>query len=260
MNEETVARPKSGTRALLIILIVVILLAIGVGGWYFFLKKSVEGGTCNSDTKCETGLTCANKVCSSGAAGSSCDNKDSCKTDYCVNNKCTEGKRGDSCSVKTDCAASYCVSGKCTEGIAGDVCSAHKDCGSGLYCKTGACATPPDYSKYFDKVVISKMKPGLPPGPSNPITVTNTFATTDSIEIDFSGVKETTVGDFYFDVVDSNTGELAMSLKNQGGIQQFSGQNRGVGTDLNHVPAGTYDLNIYFKDELVYTSQIIVTE
>lgn len=259
MQDEVKAQSRSGNKALLIILIVIVLVAIGTGVWYFFLKKSAEGEACSSSSKCETGLTCANKVCSSGVAGSSCDSKNSCKTDFCVDNKCTEGKTGDSCSAKTDCTTSYCVSSKCTEGKVSDACITYKDCASGLYCKTGACTTPPDYSKYFSSVVISKMKPGLPPGPNNPTTVTNTFTTADSIEIDFTGVKGTTVGAFYYDIADSVTGETVRSSKNEQELS-FAGRDTGTGTDLNNVSAGTYDLNIYFKDELVYTAAITVTK
>lgn len=252
--------PKQNSHKVVLTIgvIVVLIFAAAFGGWYFFLKKSAEGGVCTTSSKCQSGLTCANKICSSGALNSSCETKDQCKTGYCVQNKCTNGNTGSNCATKADCKTAYCVSGQCTEGKVNDACITYKDCNSGLLCQKGACITPPDYSKYFSKVIVSKIKPGLPPGPENPTIVTNTFSANDSIEVDFVGVKPTTIGDFYFDLVDSNTGELAMSLKNQGGIQQFNGHDRGVGTSLNNVSAGAYGLNIYFNDELVYSTSITV--
>jgi hypothetical protein len=257
MNED-LSRSKSKVW-LWTVLIIIITGGLAFGSWYFFLKKSVEGGVCNSNSKCETGLTCANKVCSSGKAGSACESKDSCKTDYCVNNKCTEGKIADSCNTKTDCTTGYCANGKCTEGKLSDACSTYKDCTSGLYCKQGTCATPPDYSKYFSKVVISKIKPGSGPGPNNPETVTDIFTTADALEIDFSGVKSTTIGEYYYEIVDSTSGEISRSSKNEQALK-FTGQDIGTGTSLDNVSPGQYDLNIYFKDELVYTKQITVNK
>lgn len=236
MNENDLTIHKKGSIRLVIIILILVLLALaGFGGWYFLTKKSAEGGACNSNSKCENGLTCANKICSSGKVGSTCENKNGCKTGYCVNGKCTEGK-------------------------VADVCSTYKDCASGLYCKQGTCTMPPDYTKYFGSIKISKIKPGSGPGVDNPEIATTTFTSADAIEIDFIGVKSTTVGDFYYEAVNSSTGELAISGKDREGIQQFKGQDRGVGTDLSNVSAGTYDLNIYFKNELVYTTQITVTE
>jgi hypothetical protein len=232
MNEEIGAQSRGGSKALLIILIIIVLAAIAGGGWYFFFKKSAEGGACTSNTKCETGLTCANKTCSSGKAGSSCSAKADCKTNYCVNTKCTEGKVSDACVT-------------------------YKDCDTGFYCKTGACATPPDYTKYFSSVVISKIKPGSGPGPNNPETVTTIFKTTDAIEMDFAGVKTTTVGVYYYEIVNSTTGEVSRSSKNEQELK-FAGRDIGTGTSLDNVAPGTYDLNIYFKDELVYTTQITI--
>lgn len=231
MNEE-LNQPK-GKTWLWIILVVIVLAGIAYGGWYFFIKKSIEGEACNTNSKCESGLNCANKVCSSG-------------------------KTGSSCSAKSDCQTNYCVSGKCTNGTVGDACSTYKDCGSGLYCKTGACTTPPDYSKYFSKVVISRIDPGSGPSTNNPATVTSTFTTADALEIDFTGVNPTTVGEFYYEIADSTSGEISRSSKNEQTLN-FSGRDIGTGTSLDNVALGTYDLNIYFKDELVYTTQIIVT-
>lgn len=258
MTQQNNAIQPSGGKIWIWLLIIVLLVIVGAAGWYFFLKKTPEGGVCTTTTKCATGLTCANKICSSGNTGSACERKDQCKNNnYCVNNKCSEGLRGDSCTAKIDCQTDYCVNGKCTEGKKNDTCITYKDCGIGLFCTKGLCTISPDYTKYFSKIVISKMKPGLPPGPNNPRTVTSNFKTTDAIEIDFYGVKPTTIGEFYFDIVNPITGEVAKTTK---GLmeQKLNGQNRGAGTDLQ-IKTGQYDLNIYFKNELVYNTQITIS-
>lgn len=231
MEEEM--KNSGNSKLVIIIVVIILLLAVSAGGvWYFFLKKSAEGGACKSDARCETGLTCVNKICSSGKAGSVCSAKTDCKTDYCVNGKCSGGK-------------------------VADVCATYKDCDTGLLCQKGACAIPPDYTKYFSNVILSKMKPGLPPGATNPLTVTATFTTTDAIEIDFRGVKSTTVGSYYVEFINSTTGEVARSTQNEM-VTKFEGRDGGMGTDMGGMKVGQYDLNIYFNNELVYTTQITV--
>jgi len=187
------------------VVIVTILAVLGYGSWYYFLKKSPEGGTCRNESSCEQGLKCVNKICSSGKVGSGC--------------------------------------------------ATYKDCESGLLCIKSICSEKPDYSKYFDKVTISKMKPGIPPGPNNPLTTTNTFSTSDAIEIDFSGVKSTTTGPYYFEFVNATTGEVARSTKELMDTN-FTGIDTGSGTDFSGITSGEYDLNIYFNDELVYQATI----
>ena len=196
-------------KVLIVVIIIVVLAAIGFGGWYFFMKKSVESGACRNEAQCEQGLKCVNKICSSGKVGSGCIN--------------------------------------------------YKDCESGLLCIKSICSEKPDYSQYFDKVIISKIKPGSGPGPDNPETVTTIFTTADAIEMDFVGVKTTTVGEFYYEIVDATSGEVSRSSKNEQALE-LSGQDRGTGTSLDNVSPGEYDLNIYFQDELVYATTITVTQ
>jgi len=193
-------------KTLWVIIILIVLAAVGFGGWYLFLKKSPEGGACASASKCEAGLKCANKICSSGKLNSGC--------------------------------------------------VTYKDCEEGLLCTKSICFEKPDYSNLFSKVIISKMKPGLPPGPNNPTTVTSTFVNSDAFEIDFSGVKSTTVGQYYFEFVNSTTGEVIRDTKEMN--TTFKGEDTGSGTDLNDLTAGKYDVNVYFKDELVYSTTITV--
>jgi hypothetical protein len=102
------------------------------------------------------------------------------------------------------------------------------------------------------------MKPGLPPGPNNPLTPTTTFAQTDAIEMDFVGVKTTTVGPYYYEFVNSITGESVRSSKDEQELS-FSSKDAGTGTDLNNVAPGDYDLNIYLNNQLIFTTQIKVT-
>ncbi len=163
-------------KIIIIVSIILLLAVIGFGGWYFFLRKVPEGMACKIAGNCETGLKCLNKICSSGNIGSSCGVKTDCKTNFCVANKCTEGKKE-------------------------DVCLTYRDCEKGLFCKQGVCSQPPSYSQYFSKIVVSKMKIGLPPGPNNMPVPTTNFKTTDAIEIDFVGVKPTTTGEFYYEAV-----------------------------------------------------------
>ncbi len=210
---------------------VVIIAALGFGGWFFFIKKSAEGGPCRNDTTCETDLKCINRTCSSGKLGSICAQKTDCQSGYCVNSICTEGKEGNACAT-------------------------YKDCGNDLLCTKSICTKKPDYSKYFSKVTVSKMKPGLPPGADNPTTVTTTFTTQDAIEVDITGVKSTTVGAYYFELVDSTTGEIARSTKSMETV--LDGRDTGSGTDLSNLAPGEYDFSLYYKDELVYSTIITV--
>lgn len=218
-------------KMIISIIIVVVIAAAGLAGWYLFFKNNSEGGNCNSDKQCENSLKCVNKTCSSG-------------------------KTGSVCSAKTDCQTNFCVSGKCTNGQENDACITYKDCDKNLLCQKGLCSIRPDYSKYFDKIVISKMKPGMPPGPDNPTIVTNEFSKNDGIEIDFRGVKSETIGDYYIEIVNATTGEVENSTANMD--TKFEGRDTGMGTDLQILLLGIYDLNVYFKNGLIYTTQIII--
>lgn len=195
-------------KIFLIGLVVVILLAgIGYGGWYYFIKKSPEGGKCAADARCDVGK-CINKACSSGKIESAC---------------------------KT-----------------------YNDCESGLLCLKSQCAKKPDFSQYFDKVTISKMKPGSGgPGPNNIPTETSIFTTSDAFEIDFSGVKSITVGPYYFEFVNTTTGEVVRSTKGTMDTN-FAGQDIGSGTDLSDLKPGQYDVNVYFKDKIIYSATFTV--
>lgn len=213
--------------------IVIILAALGFGGWYFFLKKGPEGSICVTSSKCEDGLKCLNKTCSSGETGSSCEQK-------------------------TDCLGQFCVKNICTEGKITNACIGSKDCETSLLCPKSICVAKPDASLYFGKMATSKMRPGSPPGPDNPLTATTTFRTTDGIEIDFTGVKAATIGTFYYEFVNTTTGATRSSKNEQ--TLSFEGRDRGTGTDLANLAPGEYDLNIYFKDALVHSTVITVTK
>jgi hypothetical protein len=220
-------------KSLIIAVIVLVILILGFLGWQFLLKKSADGGVCKSEKNCETGLKCINSICSSG-------------------------KMGSVCIAKADCLTNYCVSGKCTEGKKGDACSTYKDCEKGLFCKNEICSEPPSYSQYFNKIEISKMKIGMPPGPNNTPIPTAEFKTTDAIEIDLTGVKSTTSGEFYYEAVDSVTGEVVFSTSNY--KQKVEGRDIGTGSDLPKVVGeGEFELNIYFNNEMIYTTQIRVS-
>ena len=220
-------------------------------------SEGKKGDACATYQDCKSSF-CVNNECASGAVGSACLNKSDCAVNYCVNGICSDGKKGSMCLSKDDCFTKYCVENKCADGKNGDACATYKDCDSGLLCQTGLCATLPDYSKYFSKVVVSKMKAGLPPGPDNIPVPTTEFKNTDGIEIDFVGVKPTLKAEFYYEFVNAITGEVAMSTV--GFKQQFSGSDRGTGTDLRMLTVGAYDLNIYVGGEMAYTTQIKIVE
>lgn len=220
-------------KSVLITLVVIIILAGGgYAGWYYFIKKSPEGGTCTNANRCETGLKCINKTCSSGKTGSTCAKTADCTSVHCVNSVCTEGKKGDACAT-------------------------YKDCDKSLFCKKSVCSEPPSYSQYFDKISIGKIKQGMPPGPDNPIIATTEFKSTDAVEIDFTGVKSTTNGGIYADVADQTSGEIVVS--NSSANQKLEGQDRGFGMGLpGGTPNGEYDLNVYYNNELILSTQIKV--
>ena len=221
-------------KSFIILIVVLVILALGFLGWQFLLKKRVEGGSCKSEKNCQTGLKCINNICSSGKGGSVCLSKADCLTDYCVNGKCTEGKKGDACLT-------------------------YKDCEKGLFCKKEVCSEPPSYSQYFNKIVISKMKLGIPPGPDNMPIPTTEFKTTDAIEIDFSGVKSTTKGEAYYEAIDPITGEVVFT--SSGYKVKLEGRDISTGSDLPRVVGkGEFDLNIYYNDEMVYTTTIKITD
>ena len=223
---------KSVTIILIIFVVLLLLAGLGFGGWYFFIRKAKEGEACSNDSKCAENLKCLNKICSSGGIGSSCEKKSDCTTNYCVNNICTEGKSGDECST-------------------------YKDCQKGLFCTKSICSEPPSYSEYFDKIIVAKIKPGSPPGPNNIPVPTTEFLVTDGFELDFVGVKSTTVGYVYYEFVDSVSGETLFS--SEFNKQKLEGDNLGMGSDFPKGVEGELDLMIYFNDEVVYSVPITVS-
>jgi hypothetical protein len=218
----------------IVIIVVLAVLVLGSMGYKILLQKSGENGSCKNNERCQEGLKCINSICSSGKANSYCVQKEDCSTNFCVKNKCTEGKKDDACST-------------------------YKDCEKGLFCKKEICSEPPSYSQYFNKIVISKMKVGLPPGPDNIPVPTTEFKTDEAIEIDFVGVKPTVKGEGYYEAIDSITGEVMFS--SSGYKMKFEGRDIGTGSDLPRVVgAGEFELNFYYNDEIVYTTAIQVAD
>ena len=166
---------------------------------------------------------------------------------------------GGKCTADARCEVGKCVNSTCSSGKIDSACKTYNDCESGLLCLKNKCAKKPDFSQYFEKIVISKYKKGSGPGPDNPSIVTTEFnSATDSIGIDIVGVKPTTIGPFYFELVNSTTGEVALSTQNRQGEILLNGQDRGAGTDLSGTAPGTYDFNFYFNNELLYTTPITI--
>ena len=120
------------------------------------------------------------------------------------------------------------------------------------------CARTEKAAQNFSKIVISKMKVGMPPGPNNiPVPATKFNNTTDAIEIDFTVKSPEVKGEFYYDLVNAATGEIAMPGANH--KQMIEGHDRGTGSNLP-VPPGAYIVNIYFNDELIFSAPITVTQ
>jgi hypothetical protein len=58
--------------------------------------------------------------------------------------------------------------------------------------------------------------------------------------------------------VDAVTGEITRTSKDQWELK-LEGRDTGFGTDLRVNP-GVYDFNIYFKNELIFTTQITISQ
>ena len=169
--------------------------------------------------------------------------------------KVTLAAEGGTCTADASCQTGLkCVSGKCSSGKVSSICATYKDCNTGLYCVKSVCSNPPSYSKYFSKITISKMKPGMPPGPKNiPIPTTEFSASADTMEIDFEG-KANTNGEVYYELVDLTTGETVMTLANNKIKMDQRGGGMGFGLPMGKT--GDFELNIYFNNELIYTVTI----
>ncbi len=172
--------------------------------------------------------------------------------------KVTLDVEGGTCTADANCQTGLkCITGKCSSGKVSSVCTTYKDCNAGLYCVKSVCSNPPSYSKYFNKIIISKIKIGMPPGPKNiPIPTTEFKASTDAIEID-TEPKAGTTGEIHYELINSTTGETAMSSANN----KMKVDPRGNGTGFG-VPMGTigdFDLNIYLNNELIYTTAVKIS-
>ncbi|MFH0969163.1 MAG: hypothetical protein V1804_01510 [Patescibacteria group bacterium] len=166
---------------------------------------------------------------------------------------------GETCTADANCETGLkCTGGKCSSGKVNSVCATYKDCNTGLYCVKSVCSNPPSYSKYFNKIIISKMRTGMPPGPKNiPVPATEFNATTDAIEIDVES-KAGINGELYYELINSTTGEIAMSSASN----KMKVDPRGGGTGFG-IPMGTigdFELNIYFNNELVHTAAVKISQ
>lgn len=167
-------------------------------------------------------------------------------------------QEGEVCGGQTACQTGLkCINNVCSSGKIGSACATYKDCQSGLNCIKSVCSNPPSYTKYFSKITISKMKPGLPPGPNNVPVPATEFKTTDAIEIDIN-VKPGTTGTIYYELVNSITGLTEFS--SPGGKQALRPGNWGTGFGIPSGLLGDYDINIYYNDELVYTAPITISQ
>ncbi len=162
---------------------------------------------------------------------------------------------GGTCTADANCETGLkCITGKCSSGKVNSACATYKDCNTGLYCVKSVCSNPPSYSKYFNRILVSKMKVGMPPGPNNiPAQATQFSAATDAIEIDVEP-KAGVTGELYYELVDSTTGATTMSsASNKMKVDQRGG---GTGFGIPMGITGDFELNIYFGSELIHTVAI----
>jgi hypothetical protein len=159
------------------------------------------------------------------------------------------------CETGLKCIIASAIN-KCSSGKVGSVCATYKDCGTGLYCVKSICSNPPSYVKYFDKIVVAKMKPG-PPGPENiPMPATEFKANVDAMEIDVTP-KAGITGEVYYEFIDSTTGERVMSSANN--KMPVGNGSSGTGFQIPGNLAGDFELNIYFNNELIHTVAVKIT-
>jgi hypothetical protein len=119
-------------------------------------------------------------------------------------------------------------------------------------------SNPPSYSKYFNKIVVAKMKAGMPPGPKNiPVPATEFNASTDAIEIDFEP-KAGITGELYYELIDSTTGQATMSTA--GNKMKIDPRGGGTGFGIPFGAIGNFELNIYFNNELVHAVAVKINQ
>lgn len=166
---------------------------------------------------------------------------------------------GENCTIDANCETGLkCISNKCSSGKVGSVCATYKDCNTGLYCVKSVCSSPPSYSKYFNKIVVAKMKAGMPPSLKNiPIPATEFNAITDAIEIDVDP-KAGVTGEIYYELINSTTGEITMS--SAGNKMKVGNGSSGTGFGIPMGAIGDFELNIYFNNELIHTVAVKINQ
>jgi len=168
-------------------------------------------------------------------------------------------KEGESCSLEKICQPDLkCLKNICSSGKVNSTCETYKDCQSGLYCVKSICSNPPSYTKYFSNIQISRMKP-MPPGPNNIPVPSTTFKNTDAVEIDIIG-KAGTSGVITYDLINSTTGETVLANTGDPNAKPILIGHFGTGFIIPQNLSGNYDLNVYFNDELVYTTTIEISQ
>jgi|GEM_PF-1776178 len=119
-------------------------------------------------------------------------------------------------------------------------------------------STDSTYTKYFNSITISKLKPGLP-GPENtPVEATEFKAVADVLQIDFD-VKQEVNGEVYYELINSANGEKAMSSENNK-MKITAGVKNSIGFQIPASLTGDFKLNIYFNGESVYEVPIKISE
>ena len=240
------------SKIIWVIIIIVILLIGGIFAWQIVSKKSGEGGQCQTDKNCESGLKCIMNICSSGQVGSVCLSKTDCKSGFCVENKCTEGSAGSPCQSKEDCLTHFCVNRKCTEGKEGDACISYNDC-DGLLCVNSVCSKfseKPDqvmFNEYFTRLRLGTVTEWPKEGPP-PFQETNIFKLGDQLCLDATVLKDVSPeGEIY-----NPYEEVVVVPRMAGGPGLKKGGNIGCSSMPPELSAGKkYEYKIYVGDTLV---------
>jgi hypothetical protein len=135
----------------------------------------------------------------------------------------------------------------------GTSCQTYRGCQSGLLCKDGNCTAPPLYVRNFIKIELQRINVTVG---GNKTYSASTFKTKDGMYVELTP-KPDTVGTAYSDVNNAITGEKIMISPKR---RLESTQSGPVGWGIqNPEKAGKYELNVYFNENLTYTTTFEVT-
>jgi hypothetical protein len=159
-------------------------------------------------------------------------------------------------TVTTSTAPSSSSTTTTTLGALGSRCQTYRDCMGGLLCKDGNCSSPPLYAENFIRVELQKINASTIGTGRNMTYAANKFKTTDGLYVELTPKPERE-GMLYSDVNDAVTGEKVMISPKRRLEATHAGA---LGWGLpNPGRAGKYELNVYFRENLTYSTTFEVT-